>query len=1314
MRLNLVRTVLALLFVAAFATTTHAQSGSITGTVADSQGGVLPGADVAAKNNATAGEFRAVTNAEGQFTIPAVGAGVYTVTVSMQGFKTAVLPDVQVIAGTPVSVAVKLEVGGLNETVVVEGASALVQTQTAAVTRTVNVQQISKLPLVTRTALDFVTALPGAMTTGSNSRGTTINGLPSGSINITLDGVNVQDNANRAGDGFFMYIRPLMDSVEEINVSSASPGAEASGSGSVQIRMTTRSGSNKFSGSAYNTWRNQAGTNDADVNSRNDKRGWLWRLNTPYYFNKRDRPKTAAGDYFIDDVRLQTPGFRVGGPAISDKLFYFYNHEWFLWPNQVARSRFLPNEQAARGIFGYTDNSGVARTIDLLALAGANGLTSTTDPIVAKLFADMRSAVTGFTGGGLSTQDLNTDRFDYSPGGEQYRHFPTVRLDYNVTPNHRATGTVRYNRFESDPDILNSREPRFPGFTNQGGQYSHRYSWTGALRSTFGKNLVNEARYGFSGGTTQFFTNVTKAMFDCDTPGCTGGWSLGLGTIGGGGNGLTTPASTNAPSTRYTPVTTFEDTVTWLKGSHTISMGGQLNHFYARNWDITQLAPTIAFGLASTDPAFNILSNSANYPGGLNTTQQGFARTLYAILTGSVTSVGGSFVLDANREYQYLGERTQEMSYNDLGIFVSDSWRWKPSVTVSAGLRWQYQSPFTPDADSYTQLEDYTQVYGVTGEGNLFQPGTMTGTVPQLIPFNKGGKAYKTDWDNFAPSLGLVWQPQVSGMMATLLSSEPVFRGGYSMSYEAPGFSGFTSIFASNPGASRSATRSIALGNLGTDGLPVLLRDRARLGPLAAPTASYPFVPASSDSINAFDPNTELSYTHSYSVGFQRQLGRNMAIEVQYIGNQNLGQTFEWNINGSENWNILENGFYDEFRRAQNNLRANIAAGNGNTFRYTGAPGTAPLPIFLAHFRGIPLNDPRNQDPAQYASGGSTANFAATAWLNALRIFNPDITGIAGTGTSGLQNPSFAANAVAAGLPANFFAANPTSINGGAWLRQNGGQTKYDSIQVELRRRLAQGVAVQASYVKGVRSTWAWGSLREPTWHSVDSTVGPDQALKVNWQFELPFGRGRRFGGGASKWVDAIIGGWEFDGVGRYQSGPKFNIGGLTLVGMTKDDVQDMFKFYKRPDANGVTRIYMFPEEIIQESIIAFSQTSATSLTGYSGALPSGRYFTRRSNADCVAYLSGDCGAPEVDIITAPWYGKTDFAFVKRFRLGGGRSFEARMDLYNVFDNINFTPIGVQTGSTLASWEVTSAARDLNASQDAGGRITSFGLRFNW
>jgi hypothetical protein len=1311
------RTILVVVLALLVATATaFAQGGSATttlsGRVTDSSGAVIPGADVTAKNNATATTYTAVTGADGTFTIPAVNPGMYTVTVALMGFKTASLPDVQVVTATPASVRVVLEVGQLEETVIVTGATEIVQTQTASVQTTIAVKQIESLPLVTRTALDYVTMLPGALVPGTgSSRATTINGLPTGSINITLDGVNVQDNNNRSTDGFFMYIRPLMDSVEEITVSTSNPGAESAGQGSAQIRMTTRAGSNRFSGSVYNTWRNQAGTSDEDVLARKEKGGWLWGLNTPYWFNKRDRPKTAAGEYFIDDVRLQTPGFRVGGPIMKDRLFYFANIEWFLWPNQIARTRYITNTNAQRGLFTYTGNDGVQRQIDLMAMAASNGQLATVDPTIQKVLADIRSSVTGFEGGGLRSWNLNTDAFDYSPGGDQFRYFPTGRVDYNVAQNHRFTGTVRYNRFESDPDILNGAEPRFPGFVNYGGQWSHRYSWTAALRSTFGKNIVNEARYGYQGGTTQFFTNVTRDNFACTGPGCSGQYFLNFTDIGG--TTLTAPQPINGPSTRFTPVTNFEDTLTWLKGAHTVTFGGSYTHIFGRNWNANQYAPSLTFGVSSNDPAYAFLSNSANYPGGLNTTQQGYARNLYGLLTGRVQSVGASFYLaESGSEYIYLGERIQQFAVDSLGLFASDQWRVSPSLTLTGGLRWEVQFPFEPDTESYARLQDWQMVYGLTGPNNLFKPGQMNGQSPVLVQYKSGDKPVNLDLNNVAPSFGAVWRANVgNGWLSKILSSDPVIRGGYSISFEREGFNPFVSIYGSNPGGSRAGTRSIALGNLGTDGLPVLLSQPSRLGPPATPAVAYPFIPAINEVMNTYNPDFQIGYTHQYSIGFQRELGRNTALEVRYIGNMNYGGTdFQWNLNGTNNWNIIENGFYKEFRLAQQNLRANIAAGRGNTFAYTGAPGTAPLPIFQAYFAGTPLNNAANQDPANYTSG----NYSSSSWYNQLAIYNPNLTGIAGTGTSGLQNSSRNANAIAAGLPANFFQVSPDVKEGGSWLKTMGGRTMYNALQLELRRRMAKGFMVAGSYSYGTRDTWSWPSLRDASWHTIPSTVGPDHAIKVNWVYELPFGHGKKWGGGVSGFWNQIIGGWEFDGVMRFQSGAKYDFGGIQLVGMTAKDLQDMFKFYRRTDANGVERIYMFPEDVIDQSIIAFSQTSATSLTGYSGAVPTGRYLTRRSNLDCVAYLAGDCGQPENLIISGPWFGRSDFSFVKRFSMGRNRFIEARMDLYNVFDNINFIPVSYSTGSSRSNWEVTSAARDVNASQDAGGRITQFGLRFTW
>ncbi len=239
-----------IVLMAAFGTSMYAQGGgssTLSGIVSDASGGIMPGVDVVAKHNGTAATFPTVTDSVGRFTIPALPPGTYTVTVALSGFKTVVLPDVTLVTGTPAAVKVTLEVGGLQETVVVTGAAEVVQTQSAEVQTTVAIKQISSLPVVSRTALDYVVSLPGVETPGSVTRSSTINGLPTSSMNITLDGVNVQDK--RGSEGFFMYIRPLMDSVEEITVSTSNPGAESSGSGASQIRMTTRAGTNKFSGS---------------------------------------------------------------------------------------------------------------------------------------------------------------------------------------------------------------------------------------------------------------------------------------------------------------------------------------------------------------------------------------------------------------------------------------------------------------------------------------------------------------------------------------------------------------------------------------------------------------------------------------------------------------------------------------------------------------------------------------------------------------------------------------------------------------------------------------------------------------------------------------------------------------------------------------------------------------------------------------------------------------------------------------------------------------------------------------------------------
>ena len=139
---------------------------------------------------------------------------------------------------------------------------------------------------------------------------------------------------------------------------------------------------------------------------------------------------------------------------------------------------------------------------------------------------------------------------------------------------------------------------------------------------------------------------------------------------------------------------------------------------------------------------------------------------------------------------------------------------------------------------------------------------------------------------------------------------------------------------------------------------------------------------------------------------------RNTSIEVRYVGNTNIGDTYTWDINSSANWSMLagENGFYDEFRRAQANLRANILAGNGTTFAFTGAPGTSPLPIFQAFFAGTPLNSSANQNPASYTARTTAHRRGTTSSTTTRQLPHPASPALPDFGTSGLQNTTFETN----------------------------------------------------------------------------------------------------------------------------------------------------------------------------------------------------------------------------------------------------------------------------------------------------------------
>lgn len=1317
MRLMTAAFLVALFQVIVFAQTT----GSIAGTVSDANGAAVVGATVVVKG-AGGQEFTVVTNDTGGFRVPSVGAGVYTVTATAANFKRSVVENVKVDTGLPTTVNVALQAGEVSETVVVTGGGEVLQTQTATIGTTITGRQITDTPIASRDALDLVALLPGTATVG-RPRSASINGLPKGSLSISIDGVDVQDNLLRSSDGYFTYVRPRVDAIEEVTVSTANPGAESAGDGAVQIKFVTRRGTNDYRGGVFWQHRDES-------------------LNANYWYANRDGQRDSNGKAFRQKIRLNQYGGRYSGPipypafgdgggpwfkSGKDKAFFFVNYEEFRQPESLSRTRTVMTPDTQNGLYSYVTGAGATQTVNVYNIASANGQLATADPTVAAVLSRIRTAIgTEGTLTPISGQP-SYQTFTFQPTGNQKRKFLAMRFDVNFHKNHSFELVMNRQKFYPGTDFLNSVDPRYPGFPSYG-QGSERNSNSFAVRSTLTRNIVNEARYATSFGDSAFFATISPADFEY-----MGGRLLGVDAAG-----ITSPVATNSSSARSTPTYDLTDNVTWISGSHSISFGGQYKIIRSLGSANNRIVPSVGFGIDSTEGTAFTMFNGTTMPGS-TAAQQASARALYATLIGRVLSYTTTAYLGADGKYAENGPLFRAAKQTTYGLYVQDSWRMSPSFTLNFGVRWQPQSPWiAKSVGNYSRLESFDQIYGVSGLGNIFKPGTLTGSVPKVVALQPGDEAYPGDYNNFAPTVGVVWSPDFGdkGFGKWLFggAGKSVFRGGYSVSFVREGANLLESINGSNPGGALSLSRSLALGNF-TAGTNLRDAGNPNLTPrpgIVGTTPAFPITLTTSDASNAFDPDLKTGTVHSFSFGYQREIDRNTVVEFRYVGNRGVDLQRQYNIN---EFNLIENGFGAEFLLAQQNLYANIAAGRGSTFAYFGAgTNTNQLPLMMSYFNSAATYNPA--DPARYTA----ANFANATLVLALSRNNPNP--FAFSGTSFENNATRRANALANGRPSNFFYVNPATPTGGSWIVDNSNKTWYDSGIIEVRRRLSAGLRIQANYVwsKAQANSYASSSVvgAGPNFTIRDGGLELAkniQAFDITHQFkfdatyELPFGKGRMFFGGANSWVDGFIGGWSLLPTVRWQSGSPVNFGNVQLVGMTKKDLQKAMGVYKNTLLPGATRevVTYLPLDIIVNTQRAFDINVANTNTngGYGTTFgtggPQGRFIAPAGYGNCISQSPGKCGFSNL-IVYGPGFFKFDSALMKKIKLGENRDIELRLTVLDVLNMPNFrvggwaadtVTVGVG-GSTFGQMGNGSAYQDTSTTNDPGGRIIDLMIRINF
>ena len=1280
------------LLVAVFSAASMAQTltGRIQGTVSDAQGAVIPGAEIKVVNKLNGATFDTLSNELGTWALPSMPSATYTVTVSLPGFKTVTIDNVKVDAGVPATVNAKLEVGSVTETVQVESGAEVLQTETATISSVLVGQQLHELPFTSRNLTELIVTQPGSATPGV-ARSTSVYGLPQSALNVTLDGINIQDNANKTSDGFFNAIFPRAEAIEEMTITSAAAGADNNAEGALSMKMVTRSGSNEWHGGLFEQHRNEL-------------------FNSNAYFNKlNSQPR--------DHMVFNQFGGRLGGPVLKDKLFFFVHAEIFQLPQGYTEpTGTVLTPEAAQGIFRYRDTSGVVRSVNLYQLAAANGFPSTPDPLIAASLAKIAQLTNGAPGlkSRIATNsDYNRNNLDFQSKGGNYRRFYTSRWDYNATNKHHVEFIWNYQTNVRRPDgvNINTASPVYPGSgavlggNENGNQGGIAFSAVTALRSTLTNRLVGEFRYGLTGGNVIFNNGVNPGDFDQ--------WRGYAPTF----TFTTNPFRTTGQTRRNTPLKQGNTNFTYSMTSHLLNFGMSFTQVNAWNTSVngTQIVPTVTFNAATGDPIITGTTNmftAANFPGASASDMQTAAPQLYALLTGRISAINRSVVLDEDTKlygpYQPIVRNRQR----EFGFYIQDSWRVRPGFTFNYGVRWARQNPPVNLNSVYTR-PGYEGIWGVSGVGNLYKPGVLAGAAPVFNATKAGEAGFKTR-NNASPSLGLAWQiPHKEGLFGWIVGDGAVVRLGYAINTIRED-AGTFAVWGGNQG--RTLSLNVDPTNFpavfGTPG-SVLFRNSALPARTAPTTPSFPLAVAATNNVADFDPNLKTGYVQSWDVGFQRQVTRDTVVEFRYVGNHG---TRLWRTININEVNVFENGFLNEFKVAQQNLAVArgcttpdpvcMSANRSRSNQYVGLAGQQTLPMIFTALASN--NDATSALQIEQGQVGALANAIAT---NATRMTR--LTG--------------------ANYPVNLFMVNPTITTGNANIQTNGGDSNYHGLQMELKRRMSNGLLVQGSYVwsHSISNQFNAGNggsfttLRDPGADKGPSPYDIRHAIKLNWIYELPVGPGRQFLANVTNPIARkIFEGWQLASVTRVQSGSairltsgrnSFNDGesGVILHNLTAKELQDLVEIRKvtlpaTANSPAIGAVYYLPQSLVDNTNAAFEVNGKT-----------------LANLDRNAPYIGPSDQPGVMgqrvFLYGPWQQKWDFSLIKKTKIFERSDIEFRMQALNAFNRTNFLLFSPGNGLTTtlgangsAFGQTTGAYRDLQNTNDPGGRIIEFSLRWNF
>jgi hypothetical protein len=1085
-------------------TTLFAQNATtpLRGTVRDPSGALVPGVKIAVANKATGKVFSAVTNGAGYYVLPQLPPAKYTISVSASGFSDQ-SKIAELLVNQPATIDFLLSVQASTETVDVSATAQTINTSDATVGASVGNETIESLPMEGRDPVSLLTLQPGVLYLGnpdengtSDSRSGSVSGGRSDQGNVTLDGMD--DNDQVSGTAFTGVLRATLDSTEEFRVTTSNGTADSGRSSGAQVAIVTKSGTNAFHGALYEYYRP---TNTV----------------ANQWFNKYTQLSTGEKNVPQKYV-MNTFGASLGGPIKKDKLFFFTNYEGQRKAISDIVTRTFPTKQFYQGSLGYQDSDGTTHWLTAAQVKAVDQMNdpdndfSPCDPTIgcgvnANVISYFQPlADKGYYGTAPTVGDgVNSAGYIFASPAPSTLNTTIVKIDYNLSASQRlfVRGNLQKDTMAGDKNVPTQPAASQHEDNTKGLAIGH--TWT------VNPSLVNDIRYGF----------IRQGYSKRGVGSGQGDWVYF--------RFLSQPSSQTLSTLVNVPVHNIIDNMTWTKNTHTVSLGA--------NWrGITNNRSTDvnSYSGASTNPYW--LYNFPNYPSDLGDGFSDSYQIAFDTLVGTVPSTTQQY------NYKVTGANTgvllddgamvsRHFRANEFEYFVQDSWRIKPSLTVTFGLRHSIlQAPYETNGQQIAPTVDTHDWF--VKRGTEASQGVVFEDALKFVPSGKANHRpgyWAKQKTNIAPRLSIVWAPD----------SKTSIRAGGGMYYDHFG-QGIVNSFDQNgsfglSSAVQSPASSYTVQDsprfTGAHTIPALSGC-----PSSSTSITYPFTPSTDENCGfaitwGIDNKLKTPYAYSADLSIQRELRAGFVLEVNYVGR--LGRHLLSQLDLAEPVNLKDSKGTTDYFHAASQL-SKISDENGGNRKATVQK--------IDYFENV-FPQAKNMDYV-----GQTATQAIYTHQWAKNRY--------GSGeTNALANLDFYC---VYGCPngTQFWQSQFSSLY--AW--SSIGTSSYNGMQITLRHPSSHGFSADVNYTfsksldmgsgaersdenssdafggAGIQNSW------NPKLNKGVSDFDTRHLITIDWVYELPVGRGKLLLSHANRLTQIMLGGWQWSGLSRVASGLPFSL----------------------------------------------------------------------------------------------------------------------------------------------------------------------------